>query len=735
MNQAIRRASAATRTAGDLHAFAHMVECQTNSDCPGTGNTCTSVPVGGLNSKTKKVCGSDPDPAHGIERVPADYGPVPWDGRFQNDRKEFWIEVAKARRQYQAALECRNPLGIEKWDLPLYFSDTSGVNTSSFAASDYLIERVAAPAVAESSGRFASTRNAWLSARNSEIQAQQTQQERSRRLEDLQLSYGQSLIEMCGLYGIPALDVLGRFALLSPDPNRLDPASCWRASGANIVFHGTVGQRAQALESAELEVRHAHESSAEAVKRYEERDHYCTEIENDNDSLRAALKNHQARVKSLRDDLAQFAQLETATSTFTGILVGGATQTPTGGSADGPTLAIDTLRANTEAELLDSDQRYEAAFLDRTLKKEEGACWLEASALRDGIRKSVRDAESAVENARMANLQLKDGIGTIRELVSTATARIEREKARVVSSVAHNYWVDEDLEEYRKSFERAQRYVYLGMLAVEYEFQESLGMRDQILTAKKPADLEDALAILRAEVAARSINGRRPEESTVVLSLRRDILDLEDEKAAVGERGWTSVQRFGARLMAPQYAVFADDGTYLGQGIPFTLEPVGALAYRCAERVWRLNATLQVDALGVVEPSVPVMLLKKNTFASQYCAGHGGGTPYQVTSMRPNAQLISGGGQAVDAEANAFSASLMHAWLNVPRSEFYQDAYRNGSTTELAGRGLYGDYVLLFPEKGLLELTNPANEDFPLRKVEDVLLRFDLVSVDNLQGQ
>ena len=44
---------------------------------------------------------------------------------------------------------------------------------------------------------------------------------------------------------------------------------------------------------------------------------------------------------------------------------------------------------------------------------------------------------------------------------------------------------------------------------------------------------------------------------------------------------------------------------------------------------------------------------------------------------------------------------------------------------ELAGRGLYGDYVLLFP-KALID------GGFPIEKVEDVLLRFDYLSVDNL---
>jgi hypothetical protein len=70
----------------------------------------------------------------------------------------------------------------------------------------------------------------------------------------------------------------------------------------------------------------------------------------------------------------------------------------------------------------------------------------------------------------------------------------------------------------------------------------------------------------------------------------------------------------------------------------------------------------------------------------------------------------------------------------VPRGEFYRDDYRIGSSEEFAGRGLYGDYVLLFPEEGLLELTDPTRDDFPLTSVEDVLIRFDLISVDDFQN-
>jgi hypothetical protein len=83
-------------------------------------------------------------------------------------------------------------------------------------------------------------------------------------------------------------------------------------------------------------------------------------------------------------------------------------------------------------------------------------------------------------------------------------------------------------------------------------------------------------------------------------------------------------------------------------------------------------------------------------------------------------------GAAVDlSDANQFTASLLYPWFNIPRTQFYSTTYQQGSSEELAGRGLYGDYVLLFPKQVL-------DDGFALDKVEDVLLRLDYLSVDNL---
>jgi hypothetical protein len=280
--------------------------------------------------------------------------------------------------------------------------------------------------------------------------------------------------------------------------------------------------------------------------------------------------------------------------------------------------------------------------------------------------------------------------------------------------------------------------VFLAMRAVEFEFQQSLPFRSQIVAATTPAQLQDAAIGLQQEQAARTINRRRPEEASVVLSLRDDVLAIADRSEdPAGERNWTPAARFASRLWDGGFAVHDSDGEYLGQGIPFTLGPTGVLETRCGERLWRATATLQGDGIETSAPGAPVLLLKRNTFSSQYCEGKSPrvtspitgatapGPKLQTGIVHTAADLFKPGANVDLSDANEFTAALLYPWFNVRRTDFYKTTYRDGASEELAGRGLYGDYVLLFPKQVL-------EDGFALDRVEDVLLRLDYLSVDNL---
>jgi hypothetical protein len=150
---------------------------------------------------------------------------------------------------------------------------------------------------------------------------------------------------------------------------------------------------------------------------------------------------------------------------------------------------------------------------------------------------------------------------------------------------------------------------------------------------------------------------------------------------------------------------------------------------RCGERLWRVTATVQGDGLSAQQPGTPLLLLKRNTFYSQWCQAKGGdGARHQVSSIRPSLQLFRPNPtRAADGDVEGFTGAALYPWFNVRRQEFYNASYVAGASEELAGRGLYGDYVLLFPKQVL-------DAGFPLERVEDILLRFDYLSVDDLPG-
>jgi hypothetical protein len=191
--------------------------------------------------------------------------------------------------------------------------------------------------------------------------------------------------------------------------------------------------------------------------------------------------------------------------------------------------------------------------------------------------------------------------------------------------------------------------------------------------------------------------------------------------------------RFMGRLRDSSFAIRDKSGNLMGQGIRFTIDPQAgdtangvALQSRCGERLWRVTATIQGDGLSSDEPGAPVLLLKRNTFEAQWCADHGDGSAMQSASIQPSRNLFRPDDETQPAdESNAYTAASIYPWFNIRKTDFFKTTFQDGDSEELAGRGLYGDYVLLFPQQLIAG-------GFPIEKVEDVLLRFDYLSVDNL---
>lgn len=765
---------------------------------------------------------------------------APWATKLASSLDQLVAVRAELVRRGTDLATCRHPLGISEDQVPLYFGDVSGDSSRFFAASDYLMEAWASPAVAQADDALSTARNAWLSQRQAAIQDIATAQDADRRLDQLAAGYGRDVVSLCGLEQVEAgqaLDYVGdgpgqlpvegchldqapacavsvreRFAAITDDHVRfqmclwanMDPfegivTAAERQRGANFTSataqpdggrYTVSGQTfpleelyAKSLAIAESPRHHVAVVTCSAQLRYTLEDlpapvvppascqrgqlgeaslgvvaaqrdvevavsrwsdaqdllrissQRCIDVQDVDEDVQFLIEAHAARMIDLQRALYRARKTSAGLGIFQGVVgmvVSSLASDPIGFLGSASTVingGIANTTARLERDLAIAQESHAAEISERSTQLEIRNCWREVDATSVTIDTAAAEVVSALARADIAMQQFRAGQARLRQTLLEGRAAVAREAGRVVPPLAFHYWLDEELTRYSDDFEWSRTLTYLAMLAVEHEFQATLDLRGDILAATHPDHLAAALRSLEQLRLGRTINARRPEEGSLVLSLRDDLLALDDRVALVpGDRDLTAIELLQERLVDEELAVHGADGTYLGQGIPFTLRPQGPLRMRCAERLWRVTATIQGDLLDVEAPSAHIVLVKRAHAQSQWCEGLGDGTAFQDGSLLPTSQLFPAdehGGAA--AEGISQVSAMLEPYYNVPRSELYADAYTEGGSEELAGQGLYGEYMLLLPRYGLLE------DGFPLDDVEDVLVRFDHLSIDDLE--
>jgi hypothetical protein len=366
---------------------------------------------------------------------------------------------------------------------------------------------------------------------------------------------------------------------------------------------------------------------------------------------------------------------------------------------------------------------------------------------------ALRVEQASLELSRLM-VQFENQKNDLRGLLAEGHAAVEYELNRRIAPLNMDFWLDERVERYGDYLDQGRRAVYLAVLAVEYEYQLSSAERAAVLAATTPGELQRSIDNLRAYAMAGTVGGASPGNLFTVISLRDNLLQLADRSDYPD--GWhalTEAERFRSWLASPAHAVYDDDGTYLGQEIPFALQPLGTIGIGdsggipvltgtdCAERLWSVNASLLGTDLyrGSDTTLTRVVLRKRNTFASQWCSPADPARPFQIASTRPTRNLFLDPFHYAESmtpatpvpqhsagEDRAFADARISAYFNVTRADLEDEAYFNGDSQELAGRGLYGDYALFFPAE---TLSVSGSNGLVLGSVEDVLLRFDYVSV------
>ena len=493
---------------------------------------------------------------------------------------------------------------------------------------------------------------------------------------------------------------------LFPEPTEL--ATCYK---------GDLAGHELAILSARQSVRQAKEGLRSLGVQYDIQAQSCMQLAENTDQRKDAHRAHYGAMEEIR-------RARSAVGFFGSILK---SLNPAEAFANG---VLSVAGAQIERAEAAANQKLNDTLLALDGEAQAITCWSQANSIRAQMQSTIESVKQAYLGVTAAYQQRAQRLRSLTNLIDEARIMQQREMGRGNTELRHHFWLDERTATFERTLEWARRVVYLAMQALEYEVQASLGIDAMILGAKHPQELEDALRELQRTQASRGINGNRPEEKTVVFSLRDELLQLSDRfypNRDSAEKQMSRRQDMIDQLKSPNSAVFDNKGNYLGRALRFHIKPKGPLEYRCAERVWGVSATVEGDLFGVLEPRLPVFLLKQNTFQSQWCEGQSpDGERYQRGAMRPSMDLFRPGTQKGQAgETEAWSWAFVDAWLNVPRRNFASEVYSEGDSDELAGRGLYGEYMLLFPAWGFLDT------DVDLDQIEDVLLRFEYVSVSN----
>lgn len=383
-----------------------------------------------------------------------------------------------------------------------------------------------------------------------------------------------------------------------------------------------------------------------------------------------------------------------------------------------------------------------------------------------GARSASLQVQRAVQDLSVALYQLESGMGDAESAWAEGHAALATARERAVRPPEFDVWVDSSVVRYRESFRRAKRFTYLALRAVEYEYQVTMSGRSQVLSATRVEELETAMSGLRAVTMAARINGNPPSNTRAVVSLRENLLQLHSTTVlSASEQRLNEVERFRLLLQNPRFAVYRGMNEYAGQRIPFSLAPLRSLrvgnagdvpifaSNSCAERLWSVNAMVEGDPATVYRGNVATFtaidLEKTNSFYSQWCTdmvSMTGARLFQTASVRPSINLFRdpsvgaldlGGGNVIGGSQNVgnglqnVSIARIQPRLNVSRTQFAMDEFGSGSSSELAGRGLFGPYAIIIPAEAISRrgadgtYTNGLNLD----QVTDILLRIDYVSV------
>jgi len=653
-----------------------------------------------------------------------------WYPRYAAAKQQL---AARRSLAVQAVLEttaCKNPLGITAQDIPLYVGEDVGVNAKFFASSHYLADQ-AQSEINTATTLLQTARTAYTNQRQQSYQLVEASAAKQERVADLRANTETQLAHYCGsAQGTTSLlDALEQGTMTDNNcfVDRVLP-QCASYDSATLeslpaeCLRGELGNQVLAIKTAAIVMTNADNAMHNAIARYDGDLEHCAQEQYAFDQDETILKDHDAEMERLHDE-------QTQDDLVLGLVKAGMDAVNPFSKTQGPAVfagVIDTLGAIKEwndATFASMEQAEQSSYNEEVLHRSHEAtlanCYHDADNEKyqiDNARDQVLLAKQELENTTH---QLSVELDTVRGITNVALGELAQYATLAGSPPQLHFWLDQSISDYHGHLEAARRLTYLALRALEYEAQVSLNLDNATLTAAVPSALQTVLNDIKTVNAPLAGQlGVSISDQTVVLSLRDEILKISQSTANVpGDVALTPVQQF-QRYLKSNSALYLDtNGKVIGRGVRFAISPDTWNTTMCDERIWRIQPSLQIDN----PPNQHTLVLyQDNTFGSQDCHAAGPGVVL-VSHADPSGNLL------LDDTFELPTLSLPQPYVasNVDGPTGLDHttlaAQPQSTVATFAGRGLYSNYVLLFPE--------PLWADADIANVKDVLLRFDISDV------
>jgi hypothetical protein len=657
--------------------------------------------------------------------------------------------------QSAAMGECRNPLGIEESDLPLYFSPYTGEDTPAAAlyfAASLNLRDLATDAIEAAGNAYEKVDFEWRDLQNAKFQAETLGTANETRLSAIAARYSDELEELCGTSSEHDGGLLGEFIdggraldtcfvdVSKPEclTNLEQPISEASAS----CYRGAIGQSLLGMKTANYTIETANLSWDSKLDQYEAQGAACAHLQKTAKIIRA----HQDHMAAMRRKKGLFGKLSGIVSLAAGVATGtgaaalaanlfgnvgnqiGGENGPTVGWTDGlgPTgqvLGIASGAINVSSmfssagEIGDEQAAFQVQLQARSNQLEIMQCFAVADRLRDEIEISAVAIKQAITDFEQATMAFGNRRARIGQLVAEGRAEVERERERSLALPYHEFRLNRLVQTYQRAFTHAKRMTYLLLRAVEYDRQLSFPHRAAVLDARNLEQLGLAFDAVAGDLReARIGSGDTPQVRMRVLSLTQ-IMGLPDSDS----------QALLRHLQSPASFVYGEDGQLLGRGVRFQITPTSpflassSVVDTCGEHLTGVTGSVQVNG-GGTDAQVAFKLAQRNAFASQRC-NDGTTSELVAASHWPERNLFAAMPTSL-ADVEMFTRTTIDTFVNMTRNQL-------GTTppplmTDFMGRGLFGEYIFYFNEN----LFEPGS-DVDMSKVSNVLIRFDWTAGEN----